>query len=104
CTPRLAGILKSVVSGATLADWAAASDYVNIVQAFQESLRTASVLDAVLADGMVKAPLRSRGLSVTTGITGGVSPEASAKVISSLALGQQLLEPKKASAILVATQ
>src|SRR5262245_52650317 len=80
CKPRVANILKSVVSGATLADWAAVTDYQNIVQAFQESLRTASVFDAVLADGMIRAPLRSRGLTVTTGITGAVVPEGQAKV------------------------
>src|SRR5262245_61496689 len=103
CTERVANILKSVVGGATLADWAAVADYQNIVQAFQESLRTASVFDAVLADGMVRAPLRSRGLTVTTGISGGVVPEGSIKPLSTLALGSQLLEPKKASAIVIAS-
>jgi len=102
-SPRVANILKSIVSGATLSDWAAVADYQNIVAAFQESLRTASVFDAVLADKMVGAPLRSRGLSVTTGIVGGVAPEGQAKVLSTLALGSQLLEPKKASAIVVAS-
>src|SRR5262249_17968714 len=102
-SPRVANILKSVVSGATLSDWAAVADYQNIVEAFQQSLRTASVFDAVLADGMVRAPLRSRGLSVTTGITGAVVGEGQAKVISSLVLGSQLLEPKKVSAIVIAT-
>src|SRR5262249_18277749 len=62
-TPRIAGILKAATGAATLSDWSSIADYQNIVEAFTESLRTASVFDAVLADGMIKAPLRSRGLT-----------------------------------------
>ena len=65
---RVRGILKSAVSGATIGDWAAIADYQNIQEAFQQSLRDASVFDAVLNGGMVRAPLRSRGFSITTGI------------------------------------
>jgi hypothetical protein len=105
CTPRVTNILrKSAVTGATISDWSAIADYTNIVQAFTESLRTASVFDAVLADGMIRAPLRSRGFTITTGITGAVVPEGSVKPISSLVLGTQLLEPRKASAIVVVTR
>src|SRR5262249_51007493 len=78
-TPRIAGILKAATGAATLSDWSSSADYQNIVEAFTESLRTASVFDAVLADGMIKAPLRSRGLTVTTGITGAVVGEGQAK-------------------------
>src|SRR5262245_51695360 len=104
CTPRVANILKTAVTGGNMTDWSAISDYQNIVTAFMESLRTLSVFDAALADGMIRAPLRSRGFSVTTGITGSVMSEGSVKPISSLVLGQQLLEPKKASAILVVSK
>jgi hypothetical protein len=105
CTPRVANILrKAAVTGGTLADWSAISDYENIQQAFQESLRSESVFDAVLNGGMVRAPLRSRGFSVVTGITGGVVTERSVKPISSLVLASQLLEPRKASAIVVVSR
>ena len=103
-TPRVQNILKSAVSGATIGDWAAIADYQNISAAFLESLASASVFDAVLAGGMMRAPLRSRGFSITTGITGAVVPERSVKPISSLVLATQLLEPKKASAIIVVSK
>jgi hypothetical protein len=80
------------------------SDYQNITEAFNLSLRSLSVFDAMLANGMVRAPLRSRGLTVTTGISGSVPSEQTIKPISSLVLGTSLLEPKKATAIVVATQ
>jgi hypothetical protein len=98
-TPRIRNILKSAVSGATMGDWASITDYQNIQAAFLESLRDVSVFDAVLAGGMVRAPLRSRGFSIT--IAGSVVSERSVKPISSLVLAQQLLEPRKASAIII---
>jgi HK97 family phage major capsid protein len=104
CTERVVGILKSTVTAATISDWSSIADYTNIVEAFTQSLRTASVFDAALNDGMVRAPSRSRGLTVTTGIVGAVTGEGQAKVISSLALGSALLEPKKAAAIIVASK
>jgi hypothetical protein len=100
-SPRVRDILKSAVSGATIGDWGANADYQNVQAAFQESLRDASVFDAVLANGMVRAPLRSRGFSITTGISGAVTSERSIKVISRLTLAQQLLELQKAAAIVV---
>src|SRR2546430_2146400 len=104
-TPRVREIVqKAAIPPATLSDWAAISDYQNISEAFQESLRSLSVFDAVLADGMVKAPLRSRGFSVTTGIIGSAPNELAVKTISSLVLATQLLEPKKASAIVIVTK
>ena len=57
-------------------------------EAFQQSLRDLSVFDTVLSGGMVRAPLRSRGFSITTGIGGSVVPGASVKPISSLVLGR----------------
>ena len=62
-TPRVQNILKSVVTGGTIGDWSAIADYQNIQAAFLESLRDASVFDAVLTGGMIRAPLRSRGWS-----------------------------------------
>ncbi len=95
---------KTAVTGGTLADWSSIADYQNISAAFLESLRSESVFDAVLNGGMIRAPLRSRGFSITTGITGAVPSERSVKPISSLVLAQQLLEPQKASAIIVVTR
>src|SRR5262245_23585444 len=57
-TERVGRVLKTAVTAGTLTDWGI--DYNNIVVAFSESLRSQSVFDAVLADGMVRAPLRSR--------------------------------------------
>jgi hypothetical protein len=104
-SPRVQNILaKTAVSGGDLSSWSAVADYVNVQQAFAESLRSLSVFDAALAGGMVRAPLRSRGFSITTGITGTVTPERNIKPISSLVLGQQLLEPRKSAAIIVASK
>jgi hypothetical protein len=103
-TPRIRNILKSAVTGATIGDWSSITDYQNIQAAFQESLALVSVFDAVLTGGMVRAPLRSRGFSITSGITGSVVSERSVKPVSSLVLASQLLEPKKASAIVIVSK
>jgi hypothetical protein len=101
CTPRLKELFtKAAVTPGDLTSWSAISDYENISTAFLESLRTQSVFDAAFPS-MVRAPLRSRSFSVTTGIQGSVVPERSVKPISSLSLTQQLLEPKKAGAIII---
>jgi hypothetical protein len=95
---------KAAIAAGSLESWSGIADYQNISTAFLESLRSQSVFDAALADGMVRAPLRSRGFSVTTGISGSVIPEVSVKPISSLVLGTQLLEPKKSVATIVVTK
>jgi hypothetical protein len=98
-SPRVRDILqKAAIPPGTLSDWSAIADYQNISTAFLESLRSLSVFDACLADGMVKAPLRSRGFSITTGVSGSALNELAVKPISSLVLAQQLHEPKKAVA------
>jgi hypothetical protein len=105
CSDRVKNILqKTVVTGGDLTSWASVSDYVNIQEAFQQSLRSASVFDTALNDGMVRAPLHSRGFSITTGISGSIVPEGSIKPVSSLVMAQQLLELKKASAIVVTSK
>jgi hypothetical protein len=103
--PRVQDILqKAAIAPGDLTSWSAIADYENISTAFLESLRSLSVFDAALADGTVKAPLRSRGFSITTGIAGSVVPEVSVKPISSLVITTQLLEPKKAVATIVLTK
>ena len=59
-TPRVANILKTAVTSGSLTDWSSIADYQNVVTAFTESLRTASVFDAVLADGMPCSAALSR--------------------------------------------
>jgi hypothetical protein len=103
-TPRVLDILrKTAVAGATIADWNVIGDYKIVSTAFSESLRTLSVFDAVLPF-MVPAPLRSKGTTVTTGIAGATPGEGQVKVISKLVLGNALVEPSKAIAIVIATQ
>jgi hypothetical protein len=108
--PRVQSILqKTAVTGGDLSAWSAISDYRNIAEAFAQSLRSLSVWDRVVGDGgvpggMALAPLRSRGFTVSTGITGSSPSERSIKPISSLALGQSLVEPRKAAAVVVATE
>jgi hypothetical protein len=104
-SPRVRAILeKAAITPGDLTSWAAIADYQNIQEALQESLRSLSVFDAVLADGMIVAPLRSRGFSITTGTTGSAPNELAVKPISSLVLAQQLLEPKKASPIIIVSK
>jgi hypothetical protein len=93
-SPRVVTVLqKAAVSPLGLSE--ALADYQVMAAAFSESLRSLSVFDAMLADGMTPAPLRSRGVAVTTGITGAVKPEGQVKIIGSLVLGNALVEPKK---------
>jgi hypothetical protein len=102
CRPRVKTILeKAAVVGGGIDAWSSIADYQNIQQAFQESLRSLSVFDSALDGGMIKAPLRSRGFSITTGVSGSVVGERGFKPIGSLVMAQQLLELKKASAIIV---
>jgi hypothetical protein len=102
---RVQNILeKAAVTGGGLDSWASIADYQNIQTAFQESLRTLSVFDAALSGGMVRVPLRSRGFSIQTGISGAVVGERGFKPVGSLVMAQQLLEPKKASAIIVVSE
>jgi hypothetical protein len=97
---RVVNVLQktAVAAGGLSVDIA---DYRVMSAAFNESLRSLSVFDAMLADGMTPAPLRSRGVTVTTGITGGVKPEGQVKVISQLVLGSALVEPRKSTGIIV---
>src|SRR4051812_20841387 len=75
-SPRVCAILqKAAVTGGGLDSWSSVADYQNISNAFVESLRDASVFDAALNGGMIRAPLRSRGFFITTGVTGSVVPE-----------------------------
>jgi hypothetical protein len=100
-TPRVQQIMKAAVSAGVLSTNIA--DYQQLTTAFYRSLRQASVFDAVLP-AMTPAPLRSRGAIITTGVTGAVVGENMIKPISNLVLDSKLNEPRKASAIVVATR
>ena len=99
---RVVGILKSAIQPGTIADWGALADYQIISAAFSESLRNLGAFDAMLPV-MTPAPLRSRGVTITTGITGSSPSERSIKPISSIAFGSALVEPLKATATIVTT-
>jgi hypothetical protein len=94
---------KTVVGAGSLTDWSAIGEYRNLSDAFSESLRTVGVFDAMLPY-IAPAPLRSRGVTVTTGISGAVVGEGQIKVISKLVLGNALVEPRKAQGSLILTQ
>ena len=101
---RVTAIIKASITGGTMGDWSAVSDYVNVSTAFSESLRTLSCFDRMLGDGIVPAPLRSRGITVVTGIGGGNPGERMVKNIGTLTLGNALVEPRKSTAILVMSE
>jgi hypothetical protein len=96
---RVVTVLKAAVAAGTLN--VNIADYRVMAAAFSESLRSLSVFDAMLANGMTPAPLRSRGVTVTSGISGSVKPEGQIKTISQLVLGSALVEPRKAAGIIV---
>jgi hypothetical protein len=100
--PRIIEILKAAAAAGSLINWADIAPYKILSQAFSLSLRTASVFDAILPH-MTPAPLRSRGVTVTTGIVGSIPAEQAVKPIPRLSLGSALVDPVKASAIVVAT-
>lgn len=102
--PRVAEAFKaaiapiSTVSASTLVQFPAAS------AGFLESLRSISVFDRLLAGGMIRAPLYTRGIVITLGATGASPGEGETKPISTLQLAESLLRPLKTSAILEITE
>ncbi len=88
--------------GTTEGNWAAPlGDYAAVSAAWLESLRPVSVFDRLLADGIVRVPLKTRIIIVTGGITGYGITEAHVKPISSLSLDADTIEPRKAVATIV---
>jgi hypothetical protein len=93
---------KTVVGAGSLTDWSAIAEYRTASNAFSESLRTASIYDAALPF-FAPAPLRSRGITVTTGISGAVVGENQNKIVSKILLGSALVEPRKSVGFVVAS-
>jgi HK97 family phage major capsid protein len=74
------------------------------ISAWSDSLRTRSVFYRLLADSaFMRVPMRTRvGLAISTA-TGAVVPEGAAIPVSRITLDNVLLEPVKASALIVCT-
>ena len=104
--PRASSILKSAVDagGLDAGAWSALAEYATVANSWLESLRHASVFDAVLAGGIRKVPLRSRFVKITTGVQGDSLSELSVKPIGELELGEVFVDPRKCTAIVVATK
>lgn len=102
-SPRVIEVIKTSVAG--IDTGTGAGLYPTMVSGFLESIRPISVFDRLMSGGMVRAPLRTKLVSVASGITGSTSPEGSIKPLGSLSLNDDaLLEPKKVAAIVVATR
>lgn len=104
--PRLVEILeKSAITAGGLADPAnmgSIAPYGSIVSAFLSSLRNSSAFDGMLPV-MRKVPLRARAVAITVGITGATVGASQVKPISQLQLVGSVVEPAKATAIVVLT-
>ena len=103
--PRIASVFKSAVDvgGLDHVSWSALSEFRTIAEGWLQSLRSVSAFDAMLPS-MRRMPLRSRGLSVVTGIEGASANELTVKPISSLTLSSTFTDPIKAAAIVVVTE
>ena len=106
-SPRVATIVKTAVDvgGTTEGNWAAPlGDYAAVSAAWLESLRPFSVFDRMLADGIVRVPLKTRISIVTGSVTGYGIAQANVKPISSLSLAADTIEPRKAVATIVISE
>jgi hypothetical protein len=73
-------------------------------RAFASSLIGTAVFDTLLANGMRRVPLRSRGVVISTAPTGSLVAEGSAKPISEMELSGETLDPQKVWAAVAATR
>jgi hypothetical protein len=102
--PRVSEAVKGAIAAASTANASTLVQFPTAAAGFLESLRSISVFDRLMAGGMVRAPLYTRSIVVSTGATGANPGEAEIKPISSLQLDGALLRPIKTSAIVVATE
>ena len=104
-TPRVQSILRGLAAPIdTVAGGAAIAELGMISEAFSTSLIGLSVFDTVLANGMRRVPLRSRGVVLTTAPSGsGNIAEGAPKPVSEMAFGSAILDPAKAVAIVAAS-
>ncbi|OOG62223.1 hypothetical protein B0E46_13310 [Rhodanobacter sp. B04] len=105
---RVASVLRSAVSAGTVADAGYAGSLIGhtlVAAGFIESLPAASVLDRLLADGVLRrVPLRTRLAISTVAATGQVVGEGAPTPVSSLALNGQDLDPMKTQALIAVSQ
>jgi hypothetical protein len=103
---RVASILRAAVAAGSTADpsWAGAlAEYRQVSESFVEALRSRSAFARILADGMRRVPLRTRLGVMTSALVGSTVGEGKPKAVSALALTGGMLDPLKASAIIVLT-
>ena len=97
------GIKAATDAGTTSnGTWAAPLAYQELSDGFLVSLRNIGVFDAALPFAL-DVPLNTQVAMTTTGVTAATIGEGQVKVISKLALSAQALTPRKAVAIVVAT-
>lgn len=103
-TPRVQEILRGLVSPiGTVGAGAALAEMTSLSAAFSTSLIGLSVFDTLLNNGMVRAPLNSKGTIISIAPSGGGVNEGDAKPISQLEIGLGSLKPQKAWAALALT-
>jgi len=105
-SPRVMEILRSAIAVGTTGDtsWAGAlAPYQAAASAFLGSLSQASVFDRLLADGLTRAPLRTRVNVLTTGFTASAVNEAQVKPLTSAQLIAPPIDAVKSATITVVT-
>ena len=104
-TARVQRVLKAAIAPIdSAAAGAAVSEMRQLSEAFATSLVGVSVFDTLLARGMRRVPLKSRGVVISTAPVGSPVPEAGAKPISELALAGATLDPQKVWAAVACTK
>ncbi len=103
-TPRLQRILRAGVSAGSTTDAAALSEFRTISSAWLASLQQASVFDELLTGGAKRLPLQTRCIVVSGSVVGSVPNKSMVKPISSMAISAAELAPRKATAIVIATE
>jgi hypothetical protein len=104
-TDRVQRVLKGAIAPMDSADAGAAiSDLQTLGEAFAASLIGTSVFDTLLNGGMVRTPLRARGVVISTAPSASLVHQGSAKPISEMSLTGATLEPQKVWAAVAATR
>jgi hypothetical protein len=103
---RVVTVLRAAVAAGTTTDpaWASALvPYQTLASQFLASLATASVYDRLLSDGMRRVPLKTRIIVFNTGFSGNAVGEAMVKPVSLASLSAPVVEPRKSTAVIVAS-
>lgn len=101
---RVQRVLQKAAAGTTTSqNWSSLVDYQLLASGFLESLRSIGTFDRMLAEGMKRAPLRTRIAAISTAATGSQTAEGDPKVIGEVALSGSNIEPVKVTSIVVVT-